>query len=263
MGGRQTSGGGAIAAPAGTQPPGEGPRATDERKVRRAEKRSVILAGAAQVFAEKGFFNSTVAEIARAARVADGTIYLYFKSKDDLLLSVFEEQMGTLVKQARAAVGESASAGEALERVARLHLRAVEEHPAMASVLIVEMRQSNAFVRRPRKPVLDEYLDLMGDIVRRGQAAGEFDPALHPGAVKRALFGAMDEIALSWLLATHKFDLRATAAQVSAMFVRGLARPPAPVRPAPGTQQAPADGAVPPAAAAQTTGATERSGGGE
>lgn len=196
------------------------------RTERKAEKRHAILEGAVRVFAEKGFFNATVAEIARAAGVADGTIYLYFKSKDDLLLSVFDEKMQELGAAARQATEGLGTASEALRRMAELHLSAVQKDPAVAAVLIVELRQSAAFVRDAEKRALAEYLELFAAQVRRGQASGEFRPDVHPAAVKRALFGALDEIALGWLLARHKFDLTRTAREVAEMFVQGLlARP--------------------------------------
>jgi TetR/AcrR family fatty acid metabolism transcriptional regulator len=194
----------------------------EKRSERRAEKRLAILEGAVRVFAEKGFFNTTVAEIARSAGVADGTIYLYFKSKDDLLLSIFDEKMQELCTLARAAIAGETSAIEALRKVCIVHLSAVEANPALAAVLIVELRQSNAFVRDVEKPRLVEYLDLLSEIVRRGQSSGEFRSDVHPAAVKRALFGALDEIALGWLLARRKFDLSRTAHEMADMFVRGL-----------------------------------------
>lgn len=196
-----------------------------KRQDRKAEKRHAILHGAVRVFADKGFFNATVAEIARAAGVADGTIYLYFKSKDELLLSVFDEKMQLLCDAAREATRDCATAAEALRLVVELHLRAVEENPSVAAVLIVELRQSSAFVRDADKPRLTEYLNLIGDIVKRGQATGEFRTELHPGAAKRALFGALDEISLGWLVARNKFDLVATGRNVGELFVRGLQAP--------------------------------------
>lgn len=198
----------------------------EKRSERKAEKRQAILDGAVRVFAEKGFFNATVAEVARAARVADGTIYLYFKSKDELLLEVFDDKMSLLCHAAREAISETKSAAEALRAVARLHLAAVEADPAVASVLIVELRQSSAFVRDAEKPRLVEYLELIASIVRRGQQSGEFRSEVHPAMLKRALFGALDEIALGWLLARRRFDLAQSAEEVANIFVRGLLAPP-------------------------------------
>jgi len=218
-------GAGSPAAVVGAEPLAERTSA-ERRNERKAGRRQTILDGAIRVFSEKGFFNATVAEIARAAGVADGTIYLYFKSKDELLLSIFDEKMRELTAVARAAIADAPTAAESLRRMAILHLTSVEKNPGDASVLIVELRQSAAFVRDIEKPRLVEYLDLFEAQVRRGQESGEFRRDVHPGAVKRALFGALDEIALGWLLARRRFDLTKSAKEVADMFIRGLeARP--------------------------------------
>lgn len=201
---------------------GGGERRGPDRSQQKATKRSAILDGAVRVFADKGFFNATVAEIARAAGVADGTIYLYFKSKDELLLSIFDEKMAELCDAARAAIAGAPTAAEALRRVARLHLDSVERNPAVARVLIVELRQSSSFVQKAEKPSLTAYLALLAEVVSAGQRSGEFRTDVHPAAFKRALFGALDEIALGWLVARRKFDLQQTARELGDLFVRGL-----------------------------------------
>ena len=200
------------------------PIPTPERKSeRKPEKRQQILDGAVRVFAEKGFFTGTMAEISRAAAVAEGTIYLYFKSKDELLLSIFDESMKELGGRASKAIEGATTASDALRRVCVAQMEAVQGTPALAAVLIVELRQSNAFVRDVEKPALAGYLNLIGDSVQRGQASGEFRAGVHPAAVKRAIFGALDEIALSWLVAKRRFDLMATTREIADTFVRGLA----------------------------------------
>src|SRR5437588_2541193 len=85
-------------------------------------KRDAILRAATDVFAERGFFNAQVADVARAAGVAAGTVYLYFRSKDDLLISIFERSMRDALAEGRAMVGVETDARERLRRFARLHL---------------------------------------------------------------------------------------------------------------------------------------------
>jgi TetR/AcrR family fatty acid metabolism transcriptional regulator len=199
-------------------------RTTEERRQdRKLERRQAILRGAVRVFADKGFFHATVAEIARQAGVADGTIYLYFKSKDDILLSIFDDQMAQLTEAAREAVQGLSSAAEALTAVVGLHLGAVVENPSLAAVLIMELRQSVLFVRDAEKARLTAYLNLIGEVVARGQKTGEFRSDVHPAAMKRALFGALDELTHGWLVARgRKFDLVRSGREVAELFVRGL-----------------------------------------
>jgi TetR/AcrR family transcriptional regulator, fatty acid metabolism regulator protein len=193
-----------------------------QAKTRENGKRARILDAAVRVFAERGFFGATVAEIARAAGVADGTIYLYFKNKDDVLLRLFDEKMTELLGEAKAAAVQEGPAAARLARLVQLHLALVEKDPALAQVLIVELRQSAQFLKAEGRQKVAAYLDVFGQIVREGQEAGEFDPSVSPQTVKRAIFGALDELALGWLMSGRRTSLKKTAAELSGWLVRGL-----------------------------------------
>ena len=208
---QKTKGGGGLAADGGPRPRG-----------RSTGKRARILDAAVKVFAERGFFTATVAEIARAAGVADGTIYLYFKSKDDLLLRLFDEKMSDVLEESRSALAAEGTASTRLRRFIQLHFALVEKNPELASVLIVELRQSAQFLKGLEKSKLSAYLELIAQTVRQGQQSGELDPAISPATVKRAIFGALDELALAWLLSGRKTSLKKTASEVSNWLVRGL-----------------------------------------
>ena len=192
------------------------------RPDKREDKRARILESAVKVFAEKGFFGATVAEVARAAGVADGTIYLYFKSKDELLLTLFDEKMGELARLASEAIAGAKTADARLRRLILLHLKVVEDNPQLASVLILELRQSSTFLKDYDKSRLSNYLDLIGKVVKDGQAAREFRGDVSPQTVRRALFGALDELALGWLLAGRRFPLSRAAGELATLFVSGL-----------------------------------------
>src|SRR5438132_9482364 len=140
---------------------------------RQSDKRARIIDAAIKVFAERGFHTATVAEIARAAGVADGTIYLYFKSKDDLLLRLFDEKMTALLAEVRDALAGEPTAPEKLRRFIQLHLALVERSPELASVLIVELRQSAQFLKAADRNKLAAYVDLIAEVVRAGQERGE------------------------------------------------------------------------------------------
>ena len=192
------------------------------RETQRQDKRARILEAAVRVFADRGFFNATVAEIARAAGVADGTIYLYFKGKDDLLLQLFEEKMAELTASAQAALSEEQDAPARLKQFIVHHFQAVEKNPELAAVLIVEVRQSAQALRPAEKARLTAYLDLIAEVVRAGQDRGEIAQGISPSVVKRAIFGALDELALGWLRSGRRASLKKTAAEVAEWFVRGL-----------------------------------------
>ena len=192
------------------------------------EKRRRIKEVALRVFAEKGFAKARVSEIARQAGVADGTIYLYFKNKDDLLIRIFEEEMDGIIPQVRERVSEGKTAYEQLERFIDAHFDLVESRPDLAMVLEVELRQSNTFVRKHLKLKFKEYLDIIADIVVRGQEDGEIRGDISPSVAKQAIFGALDDISQNWLLIQpRKVRLADFAQDVKKILLDGLcSRPP-------------------------------------
>jgi TetR/AcrR family fatty acid metabolism transcriptional regulator len=189
---------------------------------RTTDKRARIMDAAIKVFAERGFHIATVAEIAKAAGVADGTIYLYFKGKDDLLLRLFDEKMTQLLAEARAGLEREPGGPQKLHRFIQLHLSLVERNPELAQVLIVELRQSAQFLKAADRNKLAAYVDLIAEVVKSGQEKGEFIESISPAAVKRAIFGALDELALGWLMSGRRTNLKKTAADVADWLVRGL-----------------------------------------
>ncbi|MCF8063365.1 MAG: TetR family transcriptional regulator [Deltaproteobacteria bacterium] len=188
------------------------------------EKYFRIIQAATRVFARRGFYQAKVSEIAREAKVADGTIYLYFENKDDILISLFEEQMKVVLQNMREQVAGLESPVQKLERFALCHLRLIEQNKDMAEIIQVELRQSSKFMKSYKNEQFAEYLDLIADIVRAGQQEGLFKKAILPDLVKRALFGALDELSRYWVLSSHrKYDIETAAKQISDTFLYGLA----------------------------------------
>lgn len=193
----------------------------------RADKHDLILDAAIAVFAEKGFHHARISDVARRAQVADGTIYLYFRNKDDLLLSIFEEKMGVLLAGLREALRGVDDPFERVRAFARYHFRQVQDHHALAEVLQIELRLSHKFLKEYRPEKLWEYLGVFAEIVREGQHAGRIRSTVDPFVAMWAFFGALDEIAMQWVLARrHRFSLDAAADQVAETFIRGLAAGP-------------------------------------
>ena len=190
------------------------------------DKRARILDAAEKIFARRGFFHARVSEIAREASVADGTIYLYFKNKDDLLISLFESRMERVTHEL----------GAALERVGprpadRLatffvtYAELVAAHPELAEVLTVELRQSSKFMKEYQNPRFSDFLKLLAGVIADGQEQGDFDGSLPAPIAARAIFGMLDELALAWLLGRgEKFDIVRAADSLGALVLRGLER---------------------------------------
>lgn len=201
-----------------------GPTASRRVAVAAADKRDAILKAATQVFARRGFFQSQVADIARAAGVAAGTVYLYFRSKDDLLVSIFERTMSDTLAEGRTAIADVRDPRERLRRLARLHLDRMGRDRDLAVVFQVELRQSTKFMERFSSTYLRDYLGMIRDTIADGQAAGEFRPGFNPTIAAKALFGALDEMATNWILTRRRYSLAAQADEVVDLFLNGVAR---------------------------------------
>ncbi len=207
----------------------------------REEKRANIVDAAVEVFAEKGYRSARISDIARRAGVADGTIYLYFRNKEDLLLTIFEEKMEELLASIEAAVRAAPEPISQVRAYARFHFDAIRNQPALAQVLQVELRQSSRFVREYRPERLWQYLDVFQQIVRQGQQTGVFRDDVDAFLVKWAFFGALDELSIQWVVARRRdrFDLDRAADQVVDIFLRGMVNDPAALPRTPTPRRAP------------------------
>jgi TetR/AcrR family transcriptional regulator, fatty acid metabolism regulator protein len=198
----------------------------------RREKRERIIDAAVEVFAAKGFRSARIADIARRAGVADGTIYLYFRNKEDILLSVFEEKMDLLLHDLRDAIERYDEPYQQIRAYARHHFAQLQRQPALAQVFQVELRQSHRFLREYRPEKLWEYLGVFAKIVEAGQAAGKLRADVDPFLAQWAFFGALDEISIQWVLSRRRdrFNLERAADQVVDLFYRGVAAADSPPR---------------------------------
>ncbi len=186
-------------------------------------KREKILKAAIKIFARDGFFNAKVEDIARQAGVATGTTYLYFKNKDDLLISIFEEEMMPIIKSAEEAIDAAEMADEKLRAFIAHHLQLVEENADMAHLLQVELRQSSKFLKNYSGTKFKEYLDLIADILRKGQAGSVFKEEINPTLFKQIVFGAVDQISTNWTISeTRKISLKTSADQICMVILEGV-----------------------------------------
>jgi TetR/AcrR family transcriptional regulator, fatty acid metabolism regulator protein len=186
-----------------------------------APKRDAILRAAIDTFAERGYFHAQVADVARAAGVAAGTVYLYFKSKDDLLISIFERSMRDGLSRGREAVANLADPPERLRRLARGHLARLGNDRNLAIVFQVELRQSTKFMERFSSTLLRDYLGLIREAIADGQRQGLFRSDIKPTSAAKMLFGALDEMATNWILSKRRYSLEAEADEVVDFFLDG------------------------------------------
>ena len=187
------------------------------------DKYQKIIQAATKVFADRGFYNAKVADVAKEAQVADGTIYLYFKNKDDLLISIFEESMDVFIAAVATSMEGVQDPVEKLKRFIFLHLELVKQNQNTAQVLQIELRQSSKFIKEYAGTKFREYLAIISSILDEGKEKGIFRQDLNPFIVKRAIFGAIDEMALEWvLMKKKKYTPEEAAVQLCKLFIGGL-----------------------------------------
>ena len=199
-------------------------RAPAAARVDRSDKRDALLRAAIDTFAARGFFNAQVADVARAAGVAAGTVYLYFRGKDDLLISIFERTMKEAIAEGRRSVGALSDPVERLREIARLHLGRLGRDRQLAVVFQVELRQSTKFMERFSATQLREYLGIIRDVIADGQAKQVFRAGINPTLAAKLFFGALDEMATNWILSRRRYSLAGEADAIVDFFVAGLGR---------------------------------------
>ena len=187
------------------------------------DKREAILRAATRVFAHNGYFNSKVADIAREAGVADGTVYLYFKSKEEILHSIFDRNMEEAIADGQKRLEGTTDPREKLRSIAHMHLDRLGADRDLAVVFQVELRGSTKFMEEFSAAGFAEYLNLIRSTIEEGQRAGVFRSELNPKVVAKILFGALDEMATNWILSKRRYKLAPMADQVLDIFLNGVA----------------------------------------
>jgi TetR/AcrR family fatty acid metabolism transcriptional regulator len=190
--------------------------------MRETDKHQQIIEAAVRVFARNGYYNSRVSDVAREAGVASGTIYLYFKTKDDILVTLFREKMAAWVSHVREAIAREPDPVAKVKSLVALHFSVLERDPALAEVVQVELRQGHKFFRGASAHEVSAYFELIGSVLEEGRAAGVFRDDVPVNVATKVLFGAMDQMATSWVLGKRKYRLTDAAEAVATVFLRGV-----------------------------------------
>lgn len=192
---------------------------------RSADKYQRILDAAIAVIAEKGFHNSRVAEIAQRADVASGTVYLYFKSKEQILMAALDGAFQSFFRRAQNEIAGSSDAAERLRILARLHLESLGRNRSIAVVLQTELRQSAKFLAQFSQQEMKAYFNLIREIIREGQRTGSIRQDVSDKIAASCFFGALDEMVTAWVLSARDYDLAAAADEVVNLLLAGMASP--------------------------------------
>lgn len=183
-----------------------------------------IIDAAVIVIAENGYHQAQVSKIAKQAGVADGTIYLYFKNKEDILVSLFQEKMGVFIEKIEDEIRSVETAAEKLFTLIETHFSLLAEDHHLAIVTQLELRQSNKELRLRINEVLKGYFNVVDKIITAGKETGEFREALDHRLARQMIFGTIDETVTTWVMNDQKYDLTKQAKQVHDLFVYGFTK---------------------------------------
>ena len=189
---------------------------------RNSQKYQRILDAAILAIAEKGYFQTRVSDIADRAGVADGTIYLYFHNKEQILMAAIDSAFSAFLERARSELKPLSDPRQRLGRLAWLHLHAMGGNRPLAVVFQTELRHSAKFLAQFSQHQLVEYFDLIRSVVREGQTSGVFRREVSDKIAANCFFGALDEMVTSWMLSEHEYELAGAAEAVVDVILRGL-----------------------------------------
>jgi TetR/AcrR family fatty acid metabolism transcriptional regulator len=188
------------------------------------EKYQAIIDAAVTVISKHGYHNAQVSRIAKEAKVADGTIYLYFENKDDILISLFNEKMGQFIETCRGHIAQKETIEEKLYVLVHAHLSQLANNPDLAKVTQIELRQSNPLVSQGIGEVMKHYYNLIDDVIRLGIEQGAFRPDTDVRVARTMIFGTLDEATTSWVMKQCKYDLVSLVDPIHNLFLYGLMR---------------------------------------
>ncbi|MBM7571981.1 TetR/AcrR family fatty acid metabolism transcriptional regulator [Aquibacillus albus] len=185
-------------------------------------KYTQIIDAAVNVIAENGYHASQVSKIAKKAGVADGTIYLYFKNKEDILVSLFQEKMGIFIEKIEKEINDVDDAEKKLGILIKMHFNQLAENHDLAIVTQLELRQSNIALRLKINEILKKYLKIIDEIIDAGINQGVFRKELNPRLARQMIFGTIDEIATNWVMKDQKYNVVKQADEVHELIIQGL-----------------------------------------
>ncbi|WP_102345341.1 TetR/AcrR family transcriptional regulator [Bacillus sp. Marseille-P3661] len=185
-------------------------------------KYNQILDAAVIVIAENGYHHAQVSKIAKQAGVADGTIYLYFKSKEDILISLFEERVGQLIEKIEEVIAGKSNSEEKLLALVEMHLCQFVDDPHLAVVTQIELRQSNKDLRKQISFVLKKYIKIIDQVLYEGIEDGVFNKDLDVRIARQMVFGTLDEVVTSWVMNEQKYDLRQSIHSIQHLIINGI-----------------------------------------
>ncbi|WP_366922567.1 TetR family transcriptional regulator [Metallumcola ferriviriculae] len=189
---------------------------------RKGEKYEAIIDAAVKIFARHGYYGAQVTKIAKEAGVADGTIYLYFENKEDILISLFTEKMGRFIAAVSQELSSQEDAVEQLHTLVRRHFSHLAADADLAVVTQIELRQSDPQIRQGISQPLKKYFEAIEKVVENGKLTGQFNDWIDVKTARKMIFGTMDEVVTCWVLSQKEYSLLSLVEPVLKILSSGI-----------------------------------------
>jgi len=185
-------------------------------------RRESIIQAAIEVFSKKDFKTASISEIAQKAGIADGTIYQYFRSKEDLFFSIPIEKTNEFRSQLELHLEGISGAFNKIRKFVWYFLYFFKTNPEYGRILMLEMRVSKGFVKTETYGFLKQSVSQVMDIILEGQNEGVIRQDMDIYILRHLILGTLEHMVTRWLLKGEKYDLLEHHQEVSRMLIDGL-----------------------------------------
>ena len=186
------------------------------------EKRKRILDSAIKVFARTGYSDARMQDVAKEADVSHGTVYVYFKNKDALFVSIFQEILGELIKYLCSEIQKEKNAEDKLRRMISMQLDIIEENPDLTKLILIEFPRSGNFLSDSNTDVLSKYIDLISDVIKQGIDGGIFSIGIRTDIIATMIYAGIQGIATRWILDGMNYSLKVMHKEITDILLNGL-----------------------------------------
>jgi TetR/AcrR family transcriptional regulator, fatty acid metabolism regulator protein len=189
---------------------------------RMRDRYETILAAASRAFAEKGYEETSITEIARAAEVSDGLIYKYFSNKRDLLEHVLRAFYERVIEDLAAKVARGKGFREQLYILISEHLSTFVAERNLCRLFISEVRIASDYRGSAIQQLNRRYTSILINMVEEAEASGEIPKKVDPRVVRDMLFGAIEHSAWRHTIGKRPIDVENMARAITDIFLTGL-----------------------------------------
>mgnify|MGYP000518928981 CR=1 FL=1 len=186
------------------------------------EKRKRILDSAIKVFAKTGYSDARIQDVAEEAGVSHGTVYIYFKNKDALFMSIFQEILGELIQYISSEIQKEKNAEDKIRRIISMQLDIIEENPDLTKLILIEFPRSGNFLNDSNTNVLSRYIDLISDVLKEGIDEGIFSIEMRTEVTATMIYAGIQGIATRWILDGMDYSLKAMEKSIADILLNGL-----------------------------------------